>query len=571
MTENHKPPILSGSLRDLGDRFSTALGIEPGIRGKIYRYIFESADAGQAFYWISLLSACGIATLGLAQNSAAVVIGAMLLSPLMGPIVGVGYALGIGDVYLGFKSAIAAVLSIVVALAASMGLTFLLPFKDATAEILARTRPNPLDLLIALLVGVIAAVSAARSQTQDVGTVLPGAAIAVSLVPPLCVAGWGLGAGPNWMVFRGGMLLFVTNFAAIIFTSMVFFLLIRAGAPEDLDEEKAFVARHDAQRPYFAWFVRQRWASGLRAVGGIYNRLFITLLAVLVLVIPLNSGLTQVKWELLVSSTVRQGLRRYIGDRTILSQRLNVARASVGLSLVLVEGDSPVQPKIHELEAYLNGRLAKPVSVSYTEVAKGELAAAVAGPAPGSLAAASFASVLERLRQEDFSPLRALWPNSSGFQLADVTLQVPTGTGDLSLLITYLSDDDLPPSTLDIYGKAAARSLEVPALRVAARRVPRTWGKAELCSRPGAHAEERLAAEVEATQVPLPQGAKLEAVLVCPPAMGGEELRRAEERASLLVAGTARRLSGHHLPEGFVTERLDTVKCPELLVRATLP
>ncbi len=558
------------NLPELGDRISAAIGVEPTMRGKIYRYIFESADAGHAFYWVSLMAACGIATLGLAQNSAAVVIGAMLLSPLMGPIVGVGYSLAIGDIYLGVKSALASLLSILVGVAASMALTMLLPFKEATQEILTRTRPNPLDMAIALLVGVIAAVSAARSQTKDMGTVLPGAAIAVSLVPPLCVAGWGLGAGPNWAIFRGGMLLFVTNLAAIIFTSMVFFLLIRAGAMEDIAEEKAFISEHEAGRGYYAWLARQSWANGLRKIGGVGNRILITAAAVLILILPLNSGLKQVKWEVLVSGTVRQGLKQYLGGHPILAQRLNVERRRVGLSLVLVQGKSPVQERIHQLEAYLNGRLAKPVTVDYTEVAEGRDIDSLSASGQGGMAPMSIATLIGRLGAEDYSNLWTLWPVSSGFKLVDIKLLLPTGEGAPGLLVTYLSDDTMPPAALETYQKAASDFLSLPDVRVAARRLPRTWGTVGLCARAAERQDAEFIAQVQRSAVPLPRNGSLRAALLLPPALSAFRTKQAKERASRILQRLASTSPGSDWPQEMSIESETSSKCPELQIRLVL-
>ena len=145
-------------LKSQADRFSQALGVPTATRSEVYELLFEESDLKKPFYWLSLLSACGIATLGLAQNSPAVIIGAMLLSPLMIPIVALGLALAIGDVFLGFRSAWACLVSVAASLGVSALVAVLLPFQETTLEILARTRPNPLDLGIALLCGLIAAV-----------------------------------------------------------------------------------------------------------------------------------------------------------------------------------------------------------------------------------------------------------------------------------------------------------------------------------------------------------------------------------------------------------------------------
>src|SRR5690606_6866991 len=111
---------------------------------------------------LELFISAGIATFGLVLNSPAVIIGAMLISPLMGPLMGTGLALAVGDVYLGAK----AVLNLVVSTAAAIGLSaavaWTLPFHTITPEILARTNPNLLDLGVALLSGLAGSVVVCR-------------------------------------------------------------------------------------------------------------------------------------------------------------------------------------------------------------------------------------------------------------------------------------------------------------------------------------------------------------------------------------------------------------------------
>src|SRR5438046_852123 len=114
------------------------LGITPESRVSVYSRVSE-ASGPTLMYWLELLFSAGIATLGLVLNSPAVVIGAMLISPLMGPIIAAGLSLAAGDLYLGLKSALSLLASIAVAISFSAALVWLLPFHSPTAEILART------------------------------------------------------------------------------------------------------------------------------------------------------------------------------------------------------------------------------------------------------------------------------------------------------------------------------------------------------------------------------------------------------------------------------------------------
>lgn len=174
------------------------------------KVITESITKGISFkgtnLWI-LIFAIFIASLGLNVNSTAVIIGAMLISPLMGPIIGMGFAVGINDLKL-FKSAlfnygVATVISILTAMVYFM----ISPFDEAQSELLARTSPTAYDVFIAMFggaAGIIAIIS------KDKGNVIPGVAIATALMPPLCTAGYGIAMG-NVYFFAGAFYLYFIN------------------------------------------------------------------------------------------------------------------------------------------------------------------------------------------------------------------------------------------------------------------------------------------------------------------------------------------------------------------------
>jgi uncharacterized hydrophobic protein (TIGR00271 family) len=160
--------------------------------------------------WI-LVTAILIASLGLNTNSTAVVIGAMLISPLMGPIVGVGAAVGIWDVGLLTRSARNLAITVFISLVASTLYFLLTPLGDARSELIARTTPTLLDALIAIFGGIAGGVAAIR---QDKSNVIPGVAIATALMPPLCTAGYGI-AHLDATFFLGAFYLFFINSVCI--------------------------------------------------------------------------------------------------------------------------------------------------------------------------------------------------------------------------------------------------------------------------------------------------------------------------------------------------------------------
>jgi uncharacterized hydrophobic protein (TIGR00271 family) len=193
-----------------------------GGRNSLYAGILRASEIDPEYLALLGLSSL-IALLGLLQNSAAVIIGAMLISPLMNPILSAGLAFLLGDGKLGLKSALVLTLSIAGAIAATWLVSSIIPLKQATAEIMARTNPNLLDLFIAFLSG-LAGTLAMRTGSASL-TILPGVAIAVAVVPPLAVVGYGLSTR-QFSVAGGAFLLFITNLVSIIISAALVFHLI---------------------------------------------------------------------------------------------------------------------------------------------------------------------------------------------------------------------------------------------------------------------------------------------------------------------------------------------------------
>ncbi len=169
--------------------------------------------------WILAFSIV-IASVGLNVNSTAVIIGAMLVSPLMGPIVGIGLALGINDTQLLKNAAKNLLIMMIVSLAASFLFFLISPLNLVNpTELEARTSPTIYDVLIALFGGLAGILESCRKEK---GTVLSGVAIATALMPPLCTAGFGL-ANANWHFFGGAMFLFLIN--TIFITLATYFMV----------------------------------------------------------------------------------------------------------------------------------------------------------------------------------------------------------------------------------------------------------------------------------------------------------------------------------------------------------
>ena len=167
--------------------------------------------------WILAFSII-IASVGLNVNSTAVIIGAMLISPLMGPIIGVGLALGTNDTETLRQSALNLIVMVLISLLASSLYFLISPLELANpTELAARTHPTIYDVLIAFFGGLAGILESTRKEK---GTVLSGVAIATALMPPLCTAGYGLANG-NWRFFVGATFLFVINGIFIILATYI--------------------------------------------------------------------------------------------------------------------------------------------------------------------------------------------------------------------------------------------------------------------------------------------------------------------------------------------------------------
>ncbi|WP_339833769.1 DUF389 domain-containing protein [uncultured Flavobacterium sp.] len=201
--------------------------------------IYNGVDFQGTNLWV-LVFAIFIASLGLNINSPAVVIGAMLISPLMGPIMGLGLGMAINDLTLLKKAGYNYLFAAAVGLVTSTLYFAISPINDAHTEILARTSPTIYDVLIAF-VGGLAGILATSSKLK--GNVIPGVAIATALMPPLCTAGYGL-ATLRWEYFLGAFYLFLINTVFIALATLITARLLKFPFKVHPDEkEKARVNR----------------------------------------------------------------------------------------------------------------------------------------------------------------------------------------------------------------------------------------------------------------------------------------------------------------------------------------
>lgn len=282
---------------------TTNLGISQTRKEEIYRDLLVSVTLQDASYWLQVIFAAGIATLGLVLNSSAVIIGAMLISPLMGTILATGLAFAAGDLILAVRATLNLALSCVVAIIFAVILVGILPFKELTSEIAARTSPNVLDLVIALFSGALGSIATCK-EPKGVVTSIPGVSIAVALMPPLCVVGYGIGIAASLnlkdglQIASGGGLLFLTNLIAITLMAMIVFLLLHIDT-QPVREKVREWHQQDIESNWFQSFIESSPISNrLKVIGSLPSRFIMILFPVLVLLIPLNQSLTKLRQEI---------------------------------------------------------------------------------------------------------------------------------------------------------------------------------------------------------------------------------------------------------------------------------
>ncbi|XZL28252.1 TIGR00341 family protein [Clostridium perfringens] len=199
------------------ERFFNEFKKDQATYDEIHENILDGVNIGGANF-IILMCAIIIASVGLNMNATAVIIGAMLISPLMGPIIAIGYSVGIYNLKLLKKSAIILIIEIFISITTATIYFSLSPISSAGSEILSRTSPNIWDVIIAFTGGIAGIIGITRKRP---GNILPGVAIATALMPPLCTSGYGL-ATKNIHIFLGaGYLFFINSFFIALSTLLV--------------------------------------------------------------------------------------------------------------------------------------------------------------------------------------------------------------------------------------------------------------------------------------------------------------------------------------------------------------
>jgi uncharacterized hydrophobic protein (TIGR00271 family) len=445
------------------------LRIKPESKPDVYLTVFDGADVENLNYWIELVLSAAIATFGLVLNSPAVVIGAMLVSPLMGPIIAAGLGLAAADLYLGIKSVAQLLFSTIAAILVAGFITWVLPFDTPTAEVLARTRPNLLDLGVALSSGLAGSLLVCRSRSPEGGGVsaLPGVAIAVALMPPLCSVGFGVGSGFAMPIVTGAGLLFLTNLAAIIAAAFVVFLAIGMNSDDVRLGIAAGLMERAGKDPVYKMLERRTGISRVFSkVGELRWRVLMLLATLGILFVPLTMALRQLRREAIARDAIGQAVQMITPREGIITQDTSIPDEPNPIVVRLIVADPVDEEKVTEAESYIERATGRDARLRVRRVANEEelvslrqgLITQAESQAMQDLQAVR-AEVVARLER----PLKELWPESEAtLQQFELAFR-PSG---ILLRIAYHSENKLDTATEKVLAKALGDRLGVENLQL---------------------------------------------------------------------------------------------------------
>jgi uncharacterized hydrophobic protein (TIGR00271 family) len=442
------------TLHRLQDRLLHLLGNHVEARSTIVRGMLHRDPKEAMSYWLQLVVSVGIATLGLVVGSAAVVIAAMLVAPLMVPIVALAMGLATGSPFLVLRASGRILVSVAVAVGGAALITELLPFHELNTEIAARTTPTVLDLLTAAFCA-LAGVFASLRPGSDTATTAAGTSIGISLVPPLCASGYGLGT-VSWPVAGGAALLFLTNLVAIVAVGSVAFVASGFNRVHVATLEREELAAGD-DAP-IARRLARRLARLFESRTGPALRLLMPFVLLAVIYVPLRRALDEVAWEVKVRRAVREALASEPGR--VVESKSHVARHAVEIVVVLLGKASDAEAS----RLRLSQRIARVAGVKPSiEVLAVPDANAFAGlestlltPHPVAQPA-SLGTRMGEASSATHAALLELWPTAAGEMLS---LMTEAGAdGPLRLKLVHFGGR-LDPSTHETLVKALEGKLE---------------------------------------------------------------------------------------------------------------
>jgi len=454
------------ALQQFQNRIADLLGCRTETRASLVSGMLHRNPSEAAAYWLQLVVSIGIATLGLVLGSTAAVIGAMLMAPLMGPIVGLAMGLATGSPFLVLRSGWRVVASVVVVVGGAALITVMLPFHEVNAEIAARTTPTALDLLIAAFCALAGVYSTLRPGSDTTATAA-GTSISISLVPPLCASGYGVGT-TVWSVASGAALLFLTNLVAIVFVGTLSFLAAGFNqVPVRELEHKEFEHAGDSQ---LSWLLTRRLDGLLGPRSGPWLRVLMPFVLLAVVYLPLRSALDEVAWEVRVRAAIRDSIGTVA--QPVVESRVRVERHRVEVAVVLLGKSDDAESARARLERDIQSVAGVAPQLQVLAIpdasALAGLESSLRQPSPAPAPSPPFGDSLDRARNAARAAMERHFPTENAGPILRLTLDV---SADPLRVGVVHHGATLPDAAIEAIQRSVSADLERP-VRIMAAAVP---------------------------------------------------------------------------------------------------
>ena len=527
-------------------KVATALGVDEAGRSQTVLTMLANNARRAPGYWIQLVLAAGIASLGLVLDSTAVVIGGMLVSPLMGPIVELGMGFAVGSSLLVLRAAVRVATSVAAVVSVAAILTLWLPFHEVTAQISTRAAPTALDLFVAMFCALTAAYTTVRPGADSTAAAA-GTAIGIALVPPLCASGFGVGTG-SATIAGGAALLFTANLSAILLLSALSFLLLGFNQVDAETLEEQFLDVDHSRLDRLAAQIKRGLRSAVGVRYGVAMRLLVPLIFLGAVYVPLRRALDEVTWEVQARDAVRRLVQ--VESPGAVETQMTVERRTLTLRLLIVGSTA----RGLALEDTLSARLTRATGVtpSVTVIAvpnATSLLEQTASAARETERTVVKAPSLADLRHEAGTALAATWPAMAG-PVAGWELALST-RDSVRLIVRHLGAP-LDSVSLQILGRAVEGRLRAP-VEIQAISLPVT---------PFAAAGGREGRWLDSARTILAQVARTDSALTCVRGPGA-----GDRRASAAARRAIDSLRASPLAQ---TGRLVLAEAPALALRVAL-
>jgi hypothetical protein len=355
-----------------------------------------------------------------------------------------------------------------VAVASSALITRLLPFNELNAEIAARTTPTALDLLVAAFCA-LAGVYAVMRQDSDVASTAAGTSIGISLVPPLCASGYGVGTS-TWLVASGAALLFLTNFVAIVVVSTLCFAATGFHRVDIRTLEAEELGSSDDDP------MTRRLAKLFASRSGPWLRLLMPLILLAAVYVPLRQALDEVVWQIRSRKEVHSVLD--LLPHRLVQSRVVVERGRIELSLVLLGSSADAATTRARVEQDVRARtgvtprlevFAIPDATAFAGLEAALHRDGVRDGVPPAAQVPSLGSDLSRTQSSVLKAVQRRWPASNAGEIASLVFDV-TGT-EISLELIHLGRD-LGVAAQEVLQRAFAEDMGAP-VKVTLRALPK--------------------------------------------------------------------------------------------------